>query len=132
MHAFSSLRNTASAMHDSWKVLHAFFRLARGVCLRAGAVVNAPNLPHVNKYKYIARRNGPREGITESHKLKATTRARDGNGRRFKGYSGRRTMARWVGQGTPHGMYGQRHGHNGLLTGPWVEKILFELFYVQK
>jgi hypothetical protein len=29
------------------KVFHAFFRLARGVCLRAGAVVNAPNLPHV-------------------------------------------------------------------------------------
>ncbi|KAJ7256577.1 hypothetical protein C8J57DRAFT_1235437 [Mycena rebaudengoi] len=28
--------------------------------------------------------------------------------------------------------YCQRHSRNGLLTGPWVEKILLELFYTQK
>ncbi|KAJ7289773.1 hypothetical protein C8J57DRAFT_1628963 [Mycena rebaudengoi] len=30
------------------------------------------------------------------------------------------------------GRYGQRHGRSGLLTGPRVEKILFEQFYGQK
>ncbi|KAJ7274757.1 hypothetical protein C8J57DRAFT_1224341 [Mycena rebaudengoi] len=30
------------------------------------------------------------------------------------------------------GRYGQRHGRNGLLTGPPVENSLFEPFYAQK